>query len=92
MRRRSLIAALVMAAMALPSAASARVAVDRQAPTFDAAAASPIVVQAGGRQGNSNGFDWADAGIGAAVAVALIGAARAVAGERRRPARHAATS
>ena len=72
--KRALIAAVVAAAMTTPPAAYARINLDPQAPTASGQASSTNVPQISGVQASSNGFDWADAGIGAVVAVAVMGA------------------
>jgi hypothetical protein len=94
--KRSLIAALVVAAMAIPSVvcatAYARLNLDTQAPAVSVQESGTDIPQVGGVQASSDGFDWTDAGIGAASAVVLIGACAAMAIGRRRQGSHAATS
>lgn len=70
--------AALSAAVALPSAAQAR-------PNTDPVTSPAVVTvepQAVGTGGS--GFQWDDAGIGAAAAVVLVGAAAAAAGSTRR--------
>ena len=90
--KRALIAAVVAAAMTTPPAAYARINLDPQAPTASGQASSTNVPQISGVQASSNGFDWADAGIGAVVAVAVMGAGTGMVIGRRRQGRHAVTS
>jgi hypothetical protein len=90
--KRTLIAGVVAAAMTTPPAAHARIKLDPQAPTASGQASSTNVPQISGVQASSNGFDWADAGIGAVVTVALMGAGTGMVIGRRRQGRHAATS
>jgi hypothetical protein len=90
--KRTLIAAVVAAAMTAPPAAYARINLDPQAPTASGRASSTNVPRTSGVQASSNRFDWADAGIGAGVTVALMGAGTGMVIGRRRQGRHAATS
>lgn len=71
--------AALTAAVALPSAAQAR-------PNTDPVTTQPAVVtiEAQGTSTGSSGFQWDDAGIGAAAALALIGTAVAAGGATRR--------
>jgi hypothetical protein len=86
--KRSLITALLVTAIAIPLAACsiayARINLDTQAPAVSVQESSTDVPQYGGVQASSHGFDWADAGIGAAVTVVLIGAGMAMRSPRRR--------
>ena len=90
--KRTLIAGVVAAAMTTPPAAYARINLDPQAPTASGQTSSTNVPQISGVQASSNGFDWADAGIGTVVTVALMGAGTRMAIGRRRQGRPAATS
>jgi hypothetical protein len=94
--KRNLIAVVVVAATAMPAAAGAT-AYARIAPYPPSSAVNAQEISANGPQirgveAPSNGFDWADAGIGAAAAVALVGVGTAMVTSRRRQGRHAATS
>jgi hypothetical protein len=88
--KRTLIAAVVAAAMAMLPAAYARINLNPQAPAVSTHAINTNVPQISGVQASSNGFDWADAGIGAVATVALVGTGMVIV--RRRQGRHAATS
>ncbi len=90
--KRTLIAGVVAAAMTTPPVAYARINLDPQAPTASGQASSTNVPQITGVQASSNGFDRADAGIGAVVTVALMGAGTGMVVGRRRQRRDAATS
>jgi len=90
--KRSLIVSLVVAAMAVPSAAYARINLDARAPAVSVQESGTNVPPLGSVQASSDGFNWTDAGIGAAVAVVLMGAGTALASGRRRQGSHAATS
>ena len=90
--KRTMIAALLVAAAILtPSSASARILLDRQAPAEYTQEAGTTVPQIAGVQ-SSNGFDWADAGIGAAATLVLLGACTGTVVVRRRQVHHPATS
>jgi hypothetical protein len=94
--KRTLIAVVVVAAMIMPAAACAtayaRFTLDRSAPV-SAPAVVTSVPQIQGVQAPSNGgFEWGDAGIGAAVTLALVGAGAVVLTPRRRQGRHAAVN
>jgi hypothetical protein len=84
--KRSLIAALAVTAAAAPSTASAKFIVNDpvsgSAPIGQAVSAGPRQTRAA--PASSGAFDWADAGIGAAAAVALLGGGTLVLGDRRR--------
>ena len=94
--KRNLIAGAVLAAMAVPATsyatAYARISLNPQSPAVSAQEISANIPQSRGIESPSNGFDWADAGIGAAAALALVGAGNAMVTSRRRQGRHAATS
>jgi|SRR5450755_870856 hypothetical protein len=84
--KRSLAAGLAIAAAAVPSVAQARLEFDppvapaRSAPAHAASEASAAQPEASAQPG----FQWGDAGIGAAGAVALLGAGAAASGVARR--------
>jgi len=90
--KRTLIAGVVAAAMTTPPAAYARINLDPQAPTASGQASSTNVPRISGVGASSNGFGWADAGIGAVVTVAFMGAGTRIVMGRRRHGRHGATS
>jgi hypothetical protein len=94
--KRNLIAVLVLGALALPATACAtayaRIFPYPQSPAVSAQEISTNIPQSRGIESPSNGFDWADAGIGAAAALALVGADNAMVISRRRQGRHPATS
>jgi hypothetical protein len=94
--KRSLIAVLVLGALALPATvcatAYARIFPSPQSPAVSAQKISANIPQSRGLESPSNGFDWADAGIGAAAALALVGAGNAMVTSRRRQGRHTATT
>jgi hypothetical protein len=79
--RRVLAALLLTAATAFPAAAQATVMV-----SASGGGVAPQIVSAPRVASSGSGFRWDDAGIGAAVAIALIagGAASSVAARRRR--------
>ena len=82
LRRTTIALLLVAAAMVTSSAADAREYASEQSPavsTLESIAVLPPAPAA-----PSNGFDWADAGVGAALTVALIGAGVAILTVRRR--------
>jgi hypothetical protein len=84
--KRTLIAALAVAAAVAPSTASARFLlndpVSGAATSGQSVSAAPHASQPG--PSTSGAFDWGDAGIGAAAAVALMGGATVALGGRRR--------
>jgi hypothetical protein len=94
--KRNLIAVAVFAAMAVPATsyatAYARIFPYPQSPAVSAQEISTNIPQPRSVEPSSNGFDWGDAGIGAAAAVALVGLGTATVTSRRRQGRHAATS
>ena len=75
---------LVATAMVTSPAAEARVPPSEQSAAVSTLESSPAFPQARAVQTSSNGFDWADAGIGAALTVALIAGAAAIVSGRRR--------
>ncbi len=92
--RRRLAGALLIAAASLPAAAQARLNLDPEpaagsSPPANVAPARPVPRGVSGAQ---PGFQWADAGIGAAGTVLLLGTgALAYAAPRRRRAQRAVT-
>lgn len=80
--RRWLTGGLVIAAASLPAAAQARPEMEG-APGWSPPPATPASAQPTGADGGS-GFQWDDAGVGAAVSVALLGGGAAGAGLARR--------
>ena len=94
--KRSLIAVLVLGALALPATACAtayaRIFPYPQAPAVSAQEISANIPQSRGIESPRMGLTGADAGIGAAAALALVGAGNAMVTSRRRQGRHAATS
>ena len=87
--KRSLPAGLVIAAASFPAAAQARFELN---PSAGASQSPAPMVSAPSASTSSSGFQWADAGIGAAGAVLLIGGgAGAAGGLRRRRAHRPAT-
>jgi hypothetical protein len=83
--RRALSASLLVAAASFPAAAQASPAID---PPAAAIAPSVDPTASGGR----SGFDWGDAGIGAAGAILLVGTGGALAGGARRRRTHRAVT
>jgi hypothetical protein len=84
MIRRSLIAGLAIGAAALPTAAQARFIAGKPVTTTHSVAQ---VVNAAPQPPSSSarsGFEWGDAGIGAAGALALVGIGSGVVAVRRR--------
>jgi hypothetical protein len=84
--KHNLAAGLVIAAASLPSAAQARLDLDPPTAVSASAAAQPAggsSIQQPGASAQS-GFQWGDAGIGAAGAVVLLGAGAAASGVARR--------
>lgn len=82
--KRSFLAALALAAAALPTGAQARVIFD---PPNEAQASQPVRPVTIVRQPQANGsagFQWDDAGIGAAGAIVLLGAGAGAATTIRR--------
>lgn len=79
--KRTLVATLAVTAAAAPSAASARIMI--ASPDSGPAVAS-VTHQAQVSQPSSGGFAWADAGIGAAATVAVMGAGGLTLSGRRR--------
>jgi hypothetical protein len=73
-----LASALVVGAIALPSAAQARLN------TNPVNATDVVAIEAPASTSQGDGFQWGDAGIGAAGAVLLLGAAVGVTGSSRR--------
>lgn len=80
MIKRGLAGALVVAAAGSPAAAQASLAMDAPA-----GGGAPVQVASGPavQQGGS-GFQWGDAGIGAAAAITVLGAGAASSGAARR--------
>jgi hypothetical protein len=97
--KRTAVTAIAAAAIVTPSAADASIGYIPHTPTASRPASTTMGQSTGGGR-SSGGFDWADAGIGAAVTVVVsIGAGAAMRSGRRRVvsargrhARHAATS
>jgi hypothetical protein len=81
--KRTLITALAVTAAAAPSTASARF-LEADPVSGPAPAAAAVSHPAPSSQPSSSAFEWGDAGIGAAAAVALLGAGTAALGGRRR--------
>ncbi len=81
--KRVLVTAIAVAAVATPSAAYARINLEANAQQTGVAEGGASVPQAGGVQVPANGFDWGDAGIGAAASALLIGGGGIVVGRRR---------
>src|SRR5215475_10038693 len=82
--KRSFLAALALAAAALPAGAQGRVILD---PPNEATASQPVPQVTVVRQPQaraSEGFQWGDAGIGAAGAIVLLGAGAGAATTIRR--------
>jgi hypothetical protein len=82
--KRTAVAAIAAAAIVIPSAAYARIGYIPHAPTLSRPASTTTIRQSTGGQRATRGVDWADAGIGAAVTVVLIGAGTAMLLGRRR--------
>ena len=81
--RRWLVGALALAAVGFPSAAQARFDENPvMLPSAGASAHASMVQQSGA--GAQSGFEWGDAGIGAAGVVVLLGAGAAVSRVARR--------
>jgi hypothetical protein len=96
--KRTAVTAIAAAAMVTPSAAYASIGYIPHASTASGPASTTIRQSEGGLAAGG-GFDWADAGIGAAIAVLLIGTPTVLRSGRRRVvigrdehARRAATS
>jgi hypothetical protein len=83
MTKRIALAATVAAALAVPSGADARINMEPNAQTASIAEVGATGSQSGGIQAPANGFDWGDAGIGAAATALLIGAGGILVGRRR---------
>jgi uncharacterized protein (TIGR03382 family) len=92
--KHKLSALLIAAAVALPAltcaAADARINQTRQAPAANVQEVGFALPQAEGIQTPPSGFDWGDAGIGAAGTLALMALGSAVVTSRRRHGRQAA--
>ena len=84
------ISVLMLASLLAVPAASARVLTDRQAPAAITSQAPATVSQIETSRSTVGGFDWGDAGIGAAAALVLIGALTLTVSARRRDRHHAA--
>lgn len=80
--KRILITGLAATALAAPSAAYARPELN---PPASSGGARPESLQVRATQPSSSQFDWADAGIGGAATVALVGAGALAVTRRRRP-------
>jgi hypothetical protein len=96
--KRTAVTAIAAAAIVTPSAAYASIGYIPHPPTASRPASTTIRQSTGGSPRASGGFDWADAGIGAAVTVVLMGTGTAMRSARRRVvsgrgqhARHATT-
>ncbi|MEA2198348.1 MAG: hypothetical protein QOJ25_2399 [Solirubrobacteraceae bacterium] len=88
--KRSLIAVLAVTAVAAPSTASARFI--NNDPISAPAPSAAVIHQAQAGPASSSDFAWGDAGIGAAAAVALMGAGTLALGGRRRQGQATRTS
>ena len=96
--RRMLIAALLVASATLTTPAAYAMINEPHSPAMSTQESGTTLPQVRVVEASSSGFDWADAVIGAAVTVVLVGAGAATLGGRRRiatghrhPARHAST-
>ena len=91
--KRSLAIGLTVGAAGLPAAAQARLDLNPPTPASNAPA-QPVSVASVQQPGSGqSGFQWGDAGIGAAGTIALLGAgAAASVGVRRRRTHRALTS
>ncbi len=76
--RTAIITAVIASCAAVPAGASARVATD------PSTGSAPVEAVSGTSTGG--GFQWVDAGVGAAGALILVGAFGTATGLRRRPA------
>jgi hypothetical protein len=85
---RTLTSALVVAAASVPAAAQAREPVDLPAPPPASAPGELVAIpgpEPASASSSGDGFQWGDAGLGAAGATVLLGAGAAVSlGVRRR--------
>ena len=75
---------LVATAMVASPVADARVPPSEHSPAMSTLESGAALPQARVVQTSASGFDWGDAGIGAALTVALIGAGAAIITSRRR--------
>jgi hypothetical protein len=88
--KRTLIASLMLASLLAAPTASARILIDRQAPAVSLQEAGTSVPQIESAQVTASGFDWGDAGIGAAAALVSIGTVMLTVSVRRRQRHHTA--
>ena len=86
MIKRSLVAGLVIGAASFPAAAQAMYAEDPPASASEASA--PLVSAPSVTTTSQSGFQWGDAGIGAAGTVLLLGGGASAAGAMRRRRAH----
>lgn len=91
--RRSLAGGLVIFAASIPPAAQAKFALEPVSAVSGSAPVAPVSPPARTPAAGQPGFQWGDAGIGAAGTVAVLGAgAIAFAAPRRRRAQHGIVS